>query len=180
MPSTWESTTNSSNMANNNDPPIDQFILSFQLFLLQSIRAFLSPRGQVLFPLRISIKKNNQIQFWFSTWIFYYYYCVHKVDWSSYKDDDNIKVQNGRIQNKSTKWTGHHTRMMIWSPKWTDTKQVHKVDGSSHEDDSLKSKMDGSKQVHKVNGSSHEDDDLKSKMDGYKTCPQSGRIIPRG
>ena len=34
--------------------------------------------------------------------------------------------------------------------------------------------------VRKVDGSSQEDENLKSKMDGYKTSPQSGWIIPRG
>ena len=141
--------------------------------MLQSIRAFLSPRGQVLFPyaflLRIIIRYNFDFLHGFVIIII-----VHKVDGSFHEDDDlkskmdgykispqsgwiilrgwQFEVQNGWIQNKSTKWTDHPTRMTIWSPK----------------------------QVHKVDESSHKDDNLKSKMDGYKTSPQSRRIIPHG
>ena len=104
---------------------------------------------------------------------------VLKVDGSS-QEDENLKskmdgyktspqngqitprgwkfeVQNGWIQNKSTKWTDHPKRMKIWSPKWTDIEQVHKVDGSSQEDENL-----------------------KSKIDRYCTIPQSGRVVPEG
>ena len=61
-----------------------------------------------------------------------------------------------------------------------DIEQVHKVDGSSQNDENLKSKWRDIEQVHKVDRSSQEDESLTSKMDGYKTSPQSGRIIPRG
>ena len=40
--------------------------------------------------------------------------------------------------------------------------------------------MDMLQRVHKVDGSSQEDENLKSKMDGYRTIPQRGRVVPRG
>ena len=42
------------------------------------------------------------------------------------------------------------------------------MDGSSYEDDDLKSKMDGYKISPQMDGSSYEDDNSKSKTGGYK------------
>ena len=78
------------------------------------------------------------------------------MDGSSY-EGDNLKVQKGQIQ-----------------------KQVHKVDGSPYKGDECSPKWTDIKHDHKMEGPSHEDDDWKSKTDESKISPGSGRIALQG
>ena len=120
---------------------------------------------------------------------------VHKVDGSSQKDENlkskmdgyrtspqsgrviprgwKFEVQNGRIQNKFTKWMDHPKRMKVWSSKWTSPQSGQIIlRGWKFE------VQNGWIQNKSTKWMDHPE---RMKVWSSKwTNPQSGRIIPRG